>query len=63
MYSDGSDSGWVFVMICAIIGFFGSIAGIGCLIYWLFKHVAIVEGRNEIILDNSTAKSHSRTAG
>ncbi len=42
MYSGGGDSGWGFVIICAILGFFGSIAGIGYLIYWLFKHVAIV---------------------
>ncbi len=42
MYGGDSDFGWGFVMLCAVIGFFGSIAGIGYLIYWLFKHVAIV---------------------
>lgn len=41
MYS-GFDSSYNFMMICAIIGFFGSIGGIGYLIYWLFKHVAFV---------------------
>jgi NhaP-type Na+/H+ or K+/H+ antiporter len=42
MYSSADDSGWGFVMLCAIVGFFGSIVGIGYLIYWLFKHVAFV---------------------
>jgi hypothetical protein len=40
MFGDNSCIG--FILFCAIVGFFGSIAGIGYMLYWLFKHVAFV---------------------
>ena len=36
------DTAWNIFIICGIIGFFGSIAGLIWFVFWLFSHVRFV---------------------